>query len=54
MIGTETPTCIISITIVTHIFAAETFTCVNAEETSNFIIVAETVTCIIPTKDPPT
>ena len=53
MIATETPMCIISVKIVTHIFAAETFTCVNAAETSNCIIATVTyivayVSCIIP------
>ena len=42
--------CIISIKIVTHIFAAETFTCINAAETSNCIIATKTVTCIIAIK----
>ena len=41
---------IISIIIVTYIFAAETFTCVNAAETSNWIIVTETVICVTETK----
>ena len=50
MIGTEISTCIISIKIVTHIFAADTFTCINGAETSNCIISTETVTCIIATK----
>ena len=43
-------TCIVSIQIVTHIFAAETFTCINVAETSNCIIATETVTCIIARK----
>ena len=47
---TETPMCIVSTKIITHIFAAETFTCINAAETSNCIIATETVTCIIATK----
>ena len=42
--------CIISIKIVTHIFAADTFTCINGAEISNSIILTETVTCIIATK----
>ena len=50
MIVTETSTCIISIKIVTHIFAADTFTCINGAETSNCIISTETVTYIIATK----
>ena len=48
--ATETPTCVVSIKIVIHIFAAETFTCINAAETSNCITATETVTCIIATK----
>ena len=48
--GWNRDSCIISIKIVTHIFAAETFTCINAAETSNCIIATETVTCIIATK----
>ena len=43
MITTETPTCIILIKIVTHIFAAETFTRINVAETFNCIIATETV-----------
>ena len=31
----QSPTCIISIKLVTHIFAAKNFTCINAAETSN-------------------
>ena len=50
MIAKETTTCIISIKIVTHIFAAETCTCINAAERFNCIIATETVTCIIATK----
>ena len=50
MIATETPTWIISIIIVTHIFAAETFTCIGVAETSNSIIAIETVTFITKTK----
>ena len=46
MITTETPTCIISIKIITHIFAAETFICI----TSNYIIATETFTFITVTK----
>ena len=48
--ATETPTCIISITIVAHIFAAKTFIRINAAETSNCIIATETVTWIIATE----
>ena len=33
----RTPTCIIPIKLVTHIFAAKTLTCINAAETSNTI-----------------
>ena len=40
---------IISIKIVTHIFAAETFTCIKVAETSNCIITTETVTFITAT-----
>ena len=40
----------ISIKIVTHIFAAETFTCISVAETSNCIIATETVTFISATK----
>ena len=43
----EAPTCIITIKIITHIFAAETVTCICAAETFNCIITTETVTCII-------
>ena len=51
MIATETPTCIISVKMVTYIFAAETyFICINTAGTSNCIIATETVTCIIATK----
>ena len=50
MTATETPTCIVSIKIVAHTFAAETFTCINAAETSDCIIATETVTCIIATE----
>ena len=50
MIATETPTCIISIKIVAHIFAAEIFTGISVAETSNCIIATETVTFIIRTK----
>ena len=50
MIATETPASIVSIKIVTHIFATETFTCTNAAEISNCIIATETVTCITTTK----
>ena len=45
-----TPTCIISIKIVTHTFTAETFNCINATETLNCIIATEIVFCIIATK----
>ena len=38
--------CIITIKIVTHIFAAETVTCIYAAETCNCITATETVTCI--------
>ena len=48
MIATETTACIISIKIITHIFAAETCTCINATETFKCIIA--TVTCIIARK----
>ena len=50
MIATETPTCIISIKIVTHIFAADIFTCISVVETFNYIIAIETVTFITATK----
>ena len=46
MIATETLTCIVSIKIVTQIFAAETFTCINAAETSNCIIATKRYTNI--------
>ena len=48
--ATETPTCIISIKIVIHIFDAKTFICINPAETSNCIITTETVTCIVETE----
>ena len=48
--ATETPICIITIKIVTHIFTVETFTCISAAETSNCITGIETVTCIIATE----
>ena len=41
---------IISIKIVTGIFAAETFTCMSVAETSNCLIATETVTSITATK----
>ena len=41
IIVAETPICIITIKIVTHIFTAETFTCISAAETSNYIIGTE-------------
>ena len=44
------PTGIITIKIVTHIFAAETVTCVSVAETCNCIIATETVTCITATE----
>ena len=46
MIATDTPTCIISITVVTHIFAADIFTGISVAETYNCIIATETVTFI--------
>ena len=46
MIATDTPTCIISIKIVTHIFAANIFTSISVAETSHCIIATETVTFI--------
>ena len=46
--ATEIPTCIISIKIATHMFAA--FTCINAAEKSNYMIATETVTYVIATK----
>ena len=46
----ETPTCMISVNIVTDIFAAEIFICINSAETSNCIIATETFTCVIATK----
>ena len=48
----ETPICIITITIVTHIFAAETFTCVSTIVTSNCRIATETATYIIAAERP--
>ena len=48
--GTETPTCTISIKIITHIFAANTFIYINVAETFNCIIAKETVTFIIATE----
>ena len=59
---TETPTCIISIKIVTHIFVAKIFTGINIAETSNCIIATdvdsciiatESVSCIVPTETAP-
>ena len=46
MIATDTPTCIISITIATHIFAADIFTGMSVAETYNCIIATETITFI--------
>ena len=43
-------TCIITIKIFAHIFAAETFTCTSTTETSNCMNGTETVTCIIATE----
>ena len=59
MITTETPTCMMSLKIVTHIYAAEIFTCVSVAETSNCIIATEAVTLATAKlqkkkKDPPT
>ena len=60
MIATETPTCIISIKIVPHIYAAEIFTFISVAETSNCITATETVTFVTAKKkkkkkkDPPT
>ena len=54
MIATDTPTCIISIKIVIHIFAAEIFTGISVAEICNSIIATETVTFITAKKDPPT
>ena len=50
MIATETPACIFSVKIVTHIFDAEIFTCISVVETSNCVIATETVTFITATK----
>ena len=51
MIATETPTCIISIKLVSLIFAAEIFTYISSvAQTSNCIIATETVTFITATK----
>ena len=50
MVATENPTGIISIKIVTHIFAAEMFTCISVAETSNYIIATGTVIFITATK----
>ena len=50
MIVAETPTCIISKKIVTHVFAAETFTCISVAETSNYTIATKTVILITETK----
>ena len=44
------PISIITVKIVTHIFAAETVTCIYAAEIFNCIIATETVTCIIVTE----
>ena len=52
LIATETPICIITIKIVTHIFAAETVTCICAVETSNCITVTKIVSCVIVTERP--
>ena len=49
-IAIETPICINTIKIVTHIFDKETVTCISAAETSNSIIATETVTCMIATE----
>ena len=46
MIATETSTCIISIKIGIHIYAAKIFTCISVAETSNCIIAIETVTFV--------
>ena len=46
MVATEIPTCIISIKIVTHVFAAEMFTGISVAETSNCIIDTKTVTFV--------
>ena len=46
MIATETPTWIILIEIVIHIYAAKIFTCISVVETSNCIIAIETVTIV--------
>ena len=43
-------TCIITIKMFAHIFAAETFTCTSTTETSNCMNGTETVTCIIATE----
>ena len=45
----ETPICIITIKIVTHMFAAEIVSYICAAETSNCMTATETVTCIIVT-----
>ena len=50
IVATETPTCINTIKIVTHIFDAETVTCISTAETSNWIISTETITCMIATE----
>ena len=42
--GTQTPICIITIKIVTHIFAGETATSINATERSTNIPVTESTT----------
>ena len=46
MIATEAPAFIISIRIVTHIFAAEIFTDMSVAETSNCVIATQIVTFI--------
>ena len=46
----KTPIYIITIKIVTRVFAAETVTCTGAVKTSSCIITTETVTCIIVTE----
>ena len=48
----RTPTCIIPIKLVTHIFAAKTLTCINAAETSNCKLQQKQSPALLQQKDP--
>ena len=50
IIAIETPSCLNTKKIVTHIFDAKTVTCINAAETSYWVIATETATCMIGTE----